>query len=47
VVASLVELWQRHGAWLDSVDLNPLIVTPDGPVAVDVLLIATDPEGSS
>jgi acyl-CoA synthetase (NDP forming) len=46
-VASLVDLWQRHGTWLDSVDLNPLIVTADGPVAVDVLLIATEPEGSS
>ncbi len=39
-VAGLDRLWRRHGAWLDSVDVNPLIVTVDGVVAVDALLIA-------
>jgi acyl-CoA synthetase (NDP forming) len=39
-VASLHELWRRHGAWLDSADLNPLVVTDDALVAVDVLLVA-------
>jgi hypothetical protein len=39
-VASLHELWRRHGAWLDSADLHPLVVTDDALVAVDVLLVA-------
>jgi hypothetical protein len=33
-------LWEREGSWLESADLNPLIVTPQGPVAVDALLVA-------
>jgi hypothetical protein len=40
VVLSMGDLWQRHGAWLASVDVNPLIVTLDGVVAVDALLVA-------
>ena len=40
VVLGLAELWRRHGAWLGSVDVNPLIVTDDGVVAVDALLVA-------
>jgi len=40
VVLALSELWRHHGAWLHSVDLNPLVVTDDGVVAVDALLIA-------
>jgi acyl-CoA synthetase (NDP forming) len=38
-VRGLDELWRRHGAWLDSVDVNPLIVTADGVIAVDALMI--------
>lgn len=40
VVLAIGELWRRHGSWLHSVDLNPLIVSADGVVAVDALLIA-------
>ncbi len=40
-VAGMHELWRRHGAWLRSVDVNPLIVTDDGVVAVDALLVAS------
>ncbi|HUZ08760.1 MAG TPA: acetate--CoA ligase family protein [Acidimicrobiales bacterium] len=39
-IESVAELWRRTGSWLESADLNPLIVTPDGPVAVDALLVA-------
>jgi hypothetical protein len=39
-VEAVAELWHRTGAWLATADLNPLILTPDGPVAVDALLIA-------
>jgi acyl-CoA synthetase (NDP forming) len=39
-VQGLDRLWREHGAWLDSVDVNPLIVTDDGVVAVDALMIA-------
>jgi acyl-CoA synthetase (NDP forming) len=38
-VESVAELWRRHGSWLSSCDLNPLIVTADGVVAVDALLV--------
>jgi len=41
VLRGLDRLWHQHGSWLASVDLNPLIVTPDGPVVVDALLVAT------
>jgi acetate---CoA ligase (ADP-forming) len=34
-------LWDQHAGWLDSADLNPLVVTPSGVVAVDALLVGT------
>ena len=40
LVAGLNRLWLEHGDWLDSVDLNPLIITSSGVVAVDALLVA-------
>jgi acyl-CoA synthetase (NDP forming) len=45
VVLALGELWRRHGSWLASVDVNPLIVDGDGAVAVDALLVASDDIG--
>lgn len=39
-VLGLDALWRQHGAWLDSVDVNPLIVSDDEVVAVDALLVA-------
>lgn len=39
-VLGLDRLWRQHGGWLDSVDVNPLIVTSDGVIAVDALMIA-------
>jgi succinyl-CoA synthetase beta subunit len=36
----LDRLWRQHGAWLGSLDINPLIVTEDGLLAVDALLVA-------
>jgi hypothetical protein len=41
-VCGLDRLWREHGAWLHSVDVNPLIVTADGVVAVDALMIGRD-----
>jgi hypothetical protein len=35
-------LWRRHGSWLQSADLNPLLVTADGVSAIDALLVARD-----
>jgi hypothetical protein len=43
-VEGVAELWRRHGSWLQSADLNPLLVTADGIRAVDALLVA-DPQG--
>ena len=40
VAEALDRLWREHGSWLASADINPLIVTDDALVAVDVLLIA-------
>jgi acetate---CoA ligase (ADP-forming) len=40
LVRGLDRLWHQHGAWLGSVDINPLIVTDSGLVAVDALFIA-------
>jgi acyl-CoA synthetase (NDP forming) len=40
VLQGLDRLWREHGAWLDSVDVNPLIVGDDGIMAVDALMIA-------
>ena len=39
VVLALDRLWREHGHWIDSVDLNPLIVDADGIVAVDALVL--------
>ena len=40
VLLALDRLWRHHGAWLDSIDINPLIVTDDAVVAVDALFTA-------
>ena len=40
LVVALDALWRRHGSWLASVDVNPLIVTDTGVVAVDALFVA-------
>jgi acyl-CoA synthetase (NDP forming) len=40
VLRGLDRLWRAHGAWLDSLDLNPMIVGAQGLVAVDALMIA-------
>jgi hypothetical protein len=37
---AVAELWRQTGAWLASADLNPVIVTDDGVVVVDALLVA-------
>jgi acyl-CoA synthetase (NDP forming) len=37
-------LWEASASWLGSADLNPLVVTADGVVAVDVLLVARETE---
>jgi hypothetical protein len=39
-VEGVAELWSRHGSWLQSADLNPLLVTHEGVYAVDALLVA-------
>jgi acyl-CoA synthetase (NDP forming) len=39
-VEGVAELWRRHGSWLHSADLNPLLVTAEGVSAVDALLVA-------
>jgi acyl-CoA synthetase (NDP forming) len=39
-VEAVAELWHRTGSWLESADLNPLVVTSGGAVAVDALLVA-------
>jgi acyl-CoA synthetase (NDP forming) len=41
-VEGVARLWQSTGSWLGSADLNPLVVTVDGVVAVDALLVAYD-----
>lgn len=40
LIHGLDRLWRTHGEWLDSVDINPLIVSNDGLIAVDALLLA-------
>jgi acyl-CoA synthetase (NDP forming) len=40
IVAGLDQLWREHGNWIESIDLNPLIVTSDGVIAVDALVVA-------
>jgi len=47
-IEGMEALWRRHGSWLQSADLNPLLVTADGVSAIDALLVARDdatPEG--
>jgi acyl-CoA synthetase (NDP forming) len=39
-VEAVASLWEAEGGWLGSVDLNPVIVTAAGVVAVDALLVA-------
>jgi acetate---CoA ligase (ADP-forming) len=41
-VMALDRLWRANGAWLGSLDVNPLIVTEAGVVAVDALFVAAD-----
>ena len=43
-VMALDRLWRANGAWLGSLDINPLIVTEAGVVAVDALFVAADRE---
>ena len=43
-VMALERLWRDNGAWLGSLDVNPLIVTEAGAVAVDALFVAADHE---
>lgn len=43
LVRALDSLWRVNGAWIDSVDINPLVVIADGVVAVDALIIARGP----
>lgn len=38
VVHGIALLWTEHGGWLAAADVNPLIITEDGVVAVDALL---------
>jgi len=40
LLRGLDHLWRIHGSWLGSVDVNPLIVTDEGLLAVDALLVA-------
>jgi acetate---CoA ligase (ADP-forming) len=40
LLVGLDRLWREHGSWLGSVDVNPLIVTDQGLLAVDALLVA-------
>lgn len=41
LIADLDRIWRRHGSWLESLDINPLIVTPDGLIAVDALVVVS------
>ena len=44
-VEAVGALWQQAGSWLESADLNPLVVTTERVVAVDALLVAiTEPD---
>lgn len=42
-VAAMSQLAMELGDWVDAVDVNPLIVSPDGAIAVDVLVVPRDP----
>ena len=39
-VLALDRLWRNNGAWLGSLDVNPLVVTETGVTAVDALFVA-------
>jgi hypothetical protein len=41
-VTAVAGLTQRAGGWLRSMDLNPLICTPEGCTAVDALMIVAE-----
>jgi acyl-CoA synthetase (NDP forming) len=41
-VEALERVWERTRHWLGSADINPLVVTDDGVVAVDALLLAAE-----
>ena len=41
-VEALARVWERTRHWLGSADINPLVVTEDGVVAVDALLVAAE-----
>lgn len=41
-LGALDRLWRTHRGWLDSLDLNPLIVTEDSLVAVDALFVVRE-----
>jgi hypothetical protein len=43
VLCGLDRLWRTHRHWMSSLDVNPLIVTDDGLVAVDALFLADRP----
>jgi acyl-CoA synthetase (NDP forming) len=44
VVVAVSRLAHDHGTRIDALDLNPVVATPDGAVAVDVLIIRNDEE---
>jgi hypothetical protein len=37
---ALNQLWLIHSSWIGSTDINPLIVTETGLVAVDAVFVA-------
>jgi hypothetical protein len=44
LVVAVSRLARDHGDRLDALDLNPVIATPEGAVAVDVLVLPTTPQ---
>jgi acyl-CoA synthetase (NDP forming) len=44
VVVAVSRLARDHGDRIDALDLNPVVATPEGAVAVDVLIIPRNPE---
>jgi acetate---CoA ligase (ADP-forming) len=44
VVVAVSRLARDHGDRIDALDLNPVVATPDGAVAVDVLIIPSTHE---
>ena len=44
VICGLARLWRTHRHWMSSLDVNPLIVTEDGLVAVDALFLGDRPK---